>query len=137
MFRTLRKDIEAVFERDPAARSVLEVLLCYPRVHALWTHRIAHWFYKKRLFLIARLSSHINRFLTGIEIHPGARIGEGVFIDHGMGVVIGETAEVGNYVTLYQRSEERRVGKEGRARWQPEQFRKKHETRQRITGRYG
>ncbi|NLN26859.1 MAG: serine O-acetyltransferase [Firmicutes bacterium] len=102
MFRTLRKDIEAVFERDPAARSVLEVLLCYPGLHALWMHRIAHWFYKKRLFLIARLISHINRFLTGIEIHPGARIGEGVFIDHGMGVVIGETAEVGNYVTLYQ-----------------------------------
>lgn len=102
MFRRLRKDIQAVFERDPAARSLIEVLLCYPGLHALIMHRIAHWFYNKRLFFIARFISHINRFLTGIEIHPGARIGEGVFIDHGMGVVIGETAEIGNYVTLYQ-----------------------------------
>lgn len=102
MFRRLRKDIQAVFERDPAARSLIEVLLCYPGLHAIIMHRIAHWFYNRRLFFIARFISHINRFLTGIEIHPGARIGEGVFIDHGMGVVIGETAEVGNYVTLYQ-----------------------------------
>lgn len=102
MFRRLRRDIQAVYERDPAVKSLLEVLLCYPGLHALWMHRIAHWFYNRRLFLIARFISHVSRFLTGIEIHPGARIGEGVFIDHGMGVVIGETAEIGNNVTLYQ-----------------------------------
>lgn len=102
MFKTLRRDIQAVFERDPAARSLLEVLTCYPGLHALQMHRIAHFFYRRRLFFIARLISHINRFLTGIEIHPGAKIGQGVFIDHGMGVVIGETAEIGDNVTLYQ-----------------------------------
>lgn len=102
MLRAIRKDIQAIFERDPAAKSLLEVLLCYPGLHALIMHRVAHWFYNKRLFLIARIISHISRFLTGIEIHPGAKIGEGVFIDHGMGVVIGETAEIGNNVTLYQ-----------------------------------
>ncbi|NPV52358.1 MAG: serine O-acetyltransferase [Firmicutes bacterium] len=102
MFRTIRRDIQAVFERDPAAKSLLEVLLCYPGLHAIISHRIAHFFYRKRLFLIARLISHISRFFTGIEIHPGAKIGSGFFIDHGSGVVIGETAEVGDNVTLYQ-----------------------------------
>lgn len=102
MLRRLRIDIQAVYERDPAARSLLEVLVCYPGLHALLMHRVAHWLYNKRLFFIARFISHVSRFLTGIEIHPGAKIGKGVFIDHGMGVVIGETAEVGDYVTLYQ-----------------------------------
>lgn len=102
MFRHLRSDIQAIFERDPAARSLLEVLICYPGLHALIMHRIAHFFYRRRLYFIARLISHMNRFLTGIEIHPGAKIGKGVFIDHGMGVVIGETAEIGDNVTLYQ-----------------------------------
>jgi serine O-acetyltransferase len=102
MFSTLRQDIQAVFERDPAAKSLLEVLLCYPGLHAILLHRVAHFFYRKRLFLLARLISHWNRFLTGIEIHPGAKLGKGVFIDHGLGVVIGETAEVGDNVTIYQ-----------------------------------
>lgn len=102
MFRHLRTDIKAVFDRDPAARSWLEVLTCYPGLHALQLHRIAHFFYRKRLYFFARLISHTNRFITGIEIHPGAKIGQGVFIDHGMGVVIGETTEIGNNVTLYQ-----------------------------------
>lgn len=102
MFKTLRKDIQAVFDRDPAARSLLEVLTCYPGLHAIQMHRIAHFFYRRRLYFVARFISHINRFLTGIEIHPGAKIGQGVFIDHGMGVVIGETAEIGDNVTLYQ-----------------------------------
>lgn len=102
MLRAIRKDIQAVFERDPAARNILEVFLCYPGLHALMMHRIAHRLYRWRLYTLARLVSHISRFLTGIEIHPGAKIGEGVFIDHGAGVVIGETAEVGNNVTMYQ-----------------------------------
>jgi serine O-acetyltransferase len=102
MLGWLRKDIKAVFERDPAAKSVLEVLLCYPGLHAITMHRLAHFFYEKKLFLLARLVSQFSRFITGIEIHPGARIGEGLFIDHGSGVVIGETAEIGNNVTLYQ-----------------------------------
>lgn len=102
MFKRLRKDIAAVFERDPAARSLLEVLLCYPGLHAIILHRVAHFFWRHNLKLLGRLISHLSRFLTGIEIHPGAKIGEGVFIDHGMGVVIGETAEIGNNVTLYQ-----------------------------------
>lgn len=102
MFGRLRRDIQAVFDRDPAAKSVLEVLLCYPGLHAILMHRVAHTFYKKRLFFLARLVSHISRFLTGIEIHPGAKIGEGLFIDHGAGVVIGETAEIGDNVTIYQ-----------------------------------
>lgn len=102
MFKTLRNDISAVFERDPAARSLLEVLTCYPGLHALQMHRIAHFFYRHRLYFIARFISHINRFFTGVEIHPGAKIGQGVFIDHGMGVVIGETTEIGDNVTLYQ-----------------------------------
>jgi serine O-acetyltransferase len=102
VFKTLRSSIKAVFERDPAAKSVIEVLLCYPGVHAIVSHRIAHWFYNHKLFLIARIISQITRFFTGIEIHPGAKIGEGLFIDHGMGVIIGETTEIGDNVTLYQ-----------------------------------
>ncbi len=102
MLNRFRKDIKVIFERDPAARSFLEVLLCYPGLHALLFHRISHYLYKKGLILLPRLISQLSRFLTGIEIHPGAVIGEGVFIDHGTGVVIGETAEVGNNVTIYQ-----------------------------------
>ncbi|MBY6276550.1 serine O-acetyltransferase [Symbiobacterium thermophilum] len=102
MFKRLRRDIEAVFERDPAARSVLEVLLCYPGLKAIWAHRVAHWLWQRNFKLLARVISQISRFFTQIEIHPGAKIGEGVFIDHGCGVVIGETAEVGNNVTIYQ-----------------------------------
>ena len=101
MFRTIRDDIQSVFERDPAARSTLEVLFCYPGLHAVWGHRISHWLWKQNLRLLARWVSQIMRSLTGIEIHPGATIGQRLFIDHGMGVVIGETAEVGNCVTLY------------------------------------
>jgi serine O-acetyltransferase len=101
MFKTLRRDIEAVFERDPAARSGPEVLLFYPGLHAVWMHRLAHFLWTNRLILLARGISHLNRWLTGIEIHPGARIGPGLFIDHGMGTVIGETAEIGMDVTLY------------------------------------
>ena len=95
-------DIKNVFKRDPAARSIFEVLLCYPGLHALWMHRVAHTFWKIGLKLIARIISHASRFFTGIEIHPGAKIGKNFFIDHGMGVVIGETAEIGNDVLLYQ-----------------------------------
>ncbi len=102
MFRTLREDIRTVFARDPAARSVLEVVFCYPGLHALWLHRIAHWLWKRKLRLLGRLISHLNRFVTGVEIHPGAAIGRRFFIDHGAGVVIGETAEIGDDVTLYQ-----------------------------------
>jgi serine O-acetyltransferase len=101
MIRTLREDIRSVFDRDPAARSTLEILLCYAGLHAIWGHRIAHWLWTHKLKLLARVLSQINRFFTGIEIHPGAAIGRRFFIDHGMGVVIGETAEVGNDVTLY------------------------------------
>jgi serine O-acetyltransferase len=102
MFAYLREEIRAVFERDPAARSVWEVILCYPGFHALLAHRVAHWLYRHRLFLLARLISQVARFFTGIEIHPGAKIGKGLFIDHGMGVVIGETTEIGDCVTIYQ-----------------------------------
>ena len=98
----LRSDIQAVFDRDPAARSTLEVVLTYSGLHAIWMHRIAHWMFKKKWLLLARMLSQFNRFLTGIEIHPGARIGKGLFIDHGMGVVIGETCEIGDNVTIYQ-----------------------------------
>jgi len=101
MLKRIREDIETVFERDPAARSILEVLLCYPGLHAIWLHRIAHWFWTHNLKLLARVISHFSRWLTGIEIHPGAKIGRRFFIDHGMGVVIGETTEIGNDVTLY------------------------------------
>lgn len=102
MFRQIRSDIQAAFERDPAARSTLEILLCYPGLHALVFHRAAHWLWQKRLHLAARWLSQVARSFTGIEIHPAARIGQGVFIDHGMGVVIGETAVVGDNVTLFQ-----------------------------------
>ncbi|MBP7331781.1 MAG: Serine acetyltransferase [Firmicutes bacterium ADurb.Bin373] len=102
MFSGLRKNIRVVMERDPAARSALEVILCYPGFHAIIMHRLAHRFYRRRWFVTARLISHISRLLTGIEIHPGAKIGEGLFIDHGSGVVIGETAELGDNVTIYQ-----------------------------------
>lgn len=102
MFRQIRKDIQVIFERDPAARSIIEVVLCYPGFHAVLFHRLAHWLYLKNWVLLARVISQFARFLTGIEIHPGAKIGQGFFIDHGMGVVIGETAEVGDNVTLYQ-----------------------------------
>lgn len=102
MFRKMRSDIEAVFENDPAARSVFEIVFTYAGVHAVWSHRVAHWFYKKGWFSLARLISQISRFCTGIEIHPGAKIGSRLFIDHGMGVVIGETCEIGDNVVLYQ-----------------------------------
>lgn len=102
MFKIMREDIRTVFAKDPAARSVLEVLLCYPGLHALWMHRMAHFFWTHRLRLVARFISHWNRFLTGIEIHPGARIGRRFFIDHGAGVVIGETSEIGDDVLMYQ-----------------------------------
>jgi len=101
MFRNVREDIHAAFERDPAARSTLELFLTYPGLHAVWGHRMSHWLWERGLKLPARLLSHLNRALTGIEIHPGARIGPRFFIDHGMGVVIGETAEIGADVTLY------------------------------------
>jgi serine O-acetyltransferase len=101
MFSRIREDIKAVFDRDPAARSVLEVIFCYPGLHAVWFHRIAHWFWRQEFYFLGRFCSHIGRFLTGVEIHPGATIGKGFFIDHGMGVVIGETAEIGDNVTLY------------------------------------
>jgi serine O-acetyltransferase len=101
MFRAIKEDISSVFERDPAARSTLEVLTCYPGVHARIMHRISHRLWQWRLFWLARFMSHVARFLTGIEIHPGATIGRRFFIDHGMGVVIGETAEIGDDVTLY------------------------------------
>ncbi len=102
MFKHLRADIEAVMARDPAARSRLEVFLAYPGVHALMYYRLAHGAWKREWYLLGRFLSHVGRVLTGIEIHPGATIGNRVFIDHGMGVVIGETAEVGDDVTLYQ-----------------------------------
>src|SRR5438094_9800034 len=102
MFTRIREDIACVFERDPAARSTWEVITCYPGFHALLIHRLAHGLWRIRMRWLARFVSHISRFLTGIEIHPGAKIGRRVFIDHGMGVVIGETAELGDDVTLYQ-----------------------------------
>ncbi|MGI6678217.1 MAG: serine O-acetyltransferase [Dehalobacterium sp.] len=102
MFKQLKKDVQVVFERDPAATSFWEVILCYPGLHAIWLHRLAHKFYKKKWFFWARFISHINRFFTGIEIHPGAVLGEGLFIDHGMGIVIGETCEIGKNVTIYK-----------------------------------
>jgi len=102
VFDNLRRDIQAVRERDPAARSTLEVLLCYPGVHALVFHRFAHAIWRRGFTVPARFVSHVARFLTGIEIHPAAKLGPGLFIDHGMGVVIGETAEVGRNVSLLQ-----------------------------------
>ncbi|MEW5323228.1 serine O-acetyltransferase [Geobacillus thermoleovorans] len=102
MFKTLKEDIEVIFEQDPAARSYLEVILTYSGLHAIWAHRIAHALYKRKFYFLARLISQISRFFTGIEIHPGAKIGRRFFIDHGMGVVIGETCEIGDNVTVYQ-----------------------------------
>lgn len=102
MFNSLRKDIRVIKDRDPAAKNTLEVLLCYSGLHAIWAHRLSHALYKRRWFVAARLISTISRFFTGIEIHPGAQIGEGLFIDHGMGIVIGETTVIGNNVSLYQ-----------------------------------
>ena len=101
VFERIRNDIRSVKQRDPAARGTLEVLLCYPGLHAIWTHRLSHWLWRNDLKTIARFTSQVGRSLTGIEIHPGATIGSGFFIDHGMGVVIGETAEIGLEVTLY------------------------------------
>lgn len=100
--KRLKQDIKVIFERDPAAKTFLEVILCYPGLHAIVLHRLAHTLHRNKLILIARLISQFGRFITGIEIHPGATIGNGVFIDHGTGVVIGETAEVGDNVTIYQ-----------------------------------
>ena len=102
VFKRIKRDIQVVFERDPAVKSGLEVILCYPGFHAVLLHRLNHYFYQKGFFVLARFLSQVVRFLTGIEIHPGAKIGEGLFIDHGMGVVIGETAEVGDNCTLFQ-----------------------------------
>jgi len=101
MFSRIREDIACVFERDPAARSTWEVITCYPGFHALLIHRLAHALWRARMRWLGRLVSHVSRFLTGIEIHPGAQVGRRVFIDHGMGVVIGETAELGDDCTLY------------------------------------
>ena len=102
MFKQLREDIKTVFKKDPAARSILEVLCCYPGLHAVWFHRFASFIWRHKLWFLARLTSHIGRFYTSIEIHPGAKIGSRFFIDHGTGVVIGETAEVGDDVLMYQ-----------------------------------
>ena len=101
MFSRMKEDIDSVFDRDPAARNVVEVLFCYPGLHAIWMHRIAHWFWTHGMLFLGRFTSQVSRFITGIEIHPGARIGRKFFIDHGMGVVIGETAEIGDNVTMY------------------------------------
>jgi len=110
--QALRGDFQIIFERDPAARNWLEVLCCYPGLHALALHRVAHWLHGRRVSFLARLISHLGRFLTGIEIHPGATLGRGLFIDHGMGVVIGETAIVGDYCLIYQNSTLGGTGKE-------------------------
>ena len=101
-FTRIRKDIRVVFERDPAAKSILEVIFCYSGLHAIWMHRLSHFLFERGWIVSARLISNFCRFLTGIEIHPGAKIGDGLFIDHGTGIVIGETAEIGKNVTLYQ-----------------------------------
>lgn len=102
IFKRMKEDMDVVFEQDPAARTYFEVFLTYSGLHAVWNHRIAHWFYKRKMFFIARTISQLSRFFTGIEIHPGAVIGRRFFIDHGMGVVIGETCEIGDDVTIYQ-----------------------------------
>jgi len=102
MFKTLREDIRTIFSRDPASRSTLEILCCYPGLHALWGYRVSHFFWTHHMRFFGRLNSQITRFFTGIEIHPGAKIGRRLFIDHGMGVVIGETAEIGDDVLIYQ-----------------------------------
>jgi serine O-acetyltransferase len=102
MWKSVKEDIYAVFDRDPAARNSIEVLLTYSGLHAIWFHRMSHQLWKKKWFTLARVVSQFARFITGIEIHPGAVIGKHLFIDHGMGVVIGETCEIGDYVTIYQ-----------------------------------
>jgi serine O-acetyltransferase len=102
MFETIREQIDTIFREDPAAKSVIEIFLCYPGFHAILAHRFAHWLYEKNVPLVPRVISQISRFFTGIEIHPGARIGRKFFIDHGMGVVIGETTEIGDNVLIYQ-----------------------------------
>lgn len=101
MFTTLKEDIQVVFERDPAARNALETLIACPGLHAILCHRVNHWLWKKRLHLLARFTAHVSRFLTGVEIHPGATIGRRLFIDHGMGIVIGETSEIGDDCSIY------------------------------------
>ncbi|WP_264741038.1 serine O-acetyltransferase [Cytobacillus firmus] len=102
MFARMKEDIEVVFEQDPAARSYLEVVLTYSGLHAVWSHRMAHALFKRKFYFLARVVSQVSRFFTGIEIHPGAKIGRRFFIDHGMGVVIGETCEIGDNVTVFQ-----------------------------------
>lgn len=102
MFNSLRNDIRVIKDRDPAVKNTWEVLLCYSGLHAIWSYRLAHFFYRHKWFVTARFISTFARFITGIEIHPGAQIGEGLFIDHGMGIVIGETTIIGNNVSLYQ-----------------------------------
>src|SRR5699024_3819388 len=102
MFKRMKEDMDVVFEQDPAARNYFEVFLTYSGLHAIWSHRIAHAFYKRKMLFIARVISQLSRFFTGIEIHPGAKIGRRFFIDHGMGVVVGETCEIGDNVTIYQ-----------------------------------
>jgi serine O-acetyltransferase len=102
MFKQIREQVETIFREDPAAKSTLEIVLCYPGFHAVLWHRLSHFLYKRRLYLLARMVSAQARFMTGIEIHPGATIGKRFFIDHGMGTVIGETAEIGDDVLLYQ-----------------------------------
>ena len=102
MFNIMREDVKTVFSKDPAARGIIEVITCYPGLHAIWMYRFAHYFWTHKFLYIGRLISHISRWLTGIEIHPGATIGRRFFIDHGMGVVIGETTEIGDDVLLYK-----------------------------------
>lgn len=102
MFAELKNDIRVIKDRDPAAKNTLEIVLCYSGLHAIWSHRLAHYFFQRGYIVTARLISTVCRFFTGIEIHPGAQIGHGLFIDHGMGIVIGETTVIGNNVSLYQ-----------------------------------
>ena len=102
LFSTIREDVQTVFKKDPAARGILEVILCYPGLHVLWMYRVANFLWRRAFYLPARIISHLGRFLTGIEIHPGAKIGRRFFIDHGSGVVVGETTEIGDDVLLYQ-----------------------------------
>ena len=116
MFKVLKEDIDIILKQDPAARGYFEVVLTYAGLHAIWAHRLAHFFYKSKLFFIARVISQISRFFTGIEIHPGAKIGRSFFIDHGMGVVIGETCEIGDNVTVFQGVTLGGTGKE-KGRW--------------------
>ena len=101
-FRRIREDIDTVRRNDPAARNALEILLCYPGLHAVWLHRVASWFYRRGFYTVARIASHVNRWVTGVEIHPGGSLGRRVFIDHGTGIVIGETAVIGDDCLLYK-----------------------------------